>query len=155
MPETHAGAAPTAQSAGFSRALAQALAFEEIVVDVRKDKYTITAEAMYPRGLGITFCRHGKSSEDPQAIIDALIEAVEKLGVSAGRYRIVREDLPPQPVIEYRYPASSEPSFATPPLTPSNERSPGKECEVCAHSLCSGECEEDDVLEEGENCGCS
>lgn len=120
---------------------------QKIVVDVRRDAHTITAEAVCDRAIGVTFCRHGRSGEDPDTLVTELIQRVEKLGVSAETYRIVREDLPPRPVIEHRYPAGSE-------LSP-RERSPGEECEICGHPLCGGKCEEDDAIEEGESCGCS
>lgn len=106
-----------------------ALHMQKIVVDVRKDAHTITAEAVCDRSIGITFCRHGRAGDDPDTLVTDLIYRVEKLGISAGAYRIVREDLPPQPVIEYRYPASSEPSSVTPSETSSvmlsSKRSPG------------------------------
>lgn len=128
-----------------------ALHMQKIVVDVRKDAHTITDEAICDRSIGITFCRHGRAGDDPDKLVTDLIDRVEKLGVSAEIYRIVREDLPPQPVIEHRYPAGSE----VPSVMPSGKRSPGEECEVCGHPLCGGECEEEDLAEEGESCGCS
>ena len=128
-----------------------ALHMQKIVVDVRKDKHTITAEAICDRSIGITFCRHGRAGDDPEALITDLIDRVEKLGISAETYRIVREDLPPRPVIEHRYPEHS----GTSSLMPSGQRSPGEECEICGHPLCGGECEEEDFSGEGESCGCS
>lgn len=149
MPETYAGTAPTAHFARSS----QALAFEEIVVDVRKDKHVITAEAMCPRGVGITFCRHGKSGEDPETIIDALIESVEKLGISAGRYRIVREDLPPQPVLQFRDKENSR--LATSASFATGDSPRDSECEPCDDPGRRGECQEENFAEEGESCACS
>lgn len=127
--------------------LQDALRLRELVIDVRKSHgRAITAEACYQKAVGTNLVRHGASGEEPESVLAGLIEAVERLGISAESYRIVREDLPPQPVIEYRYPVSSE--------TVSKKHAPGRECEVRGHPLCGGECEEEDVVEEGESCGC-
>lgn len=131
-----------------------ALHMQKIVVDVRKDAHTITAEAFCDRSIGITFCRHGRAGDDPDRLVTDLIDTVEKLGISAETYRIVREDLPPQTVIEHRYPAGSGVPPVRPSVTRSSKCSPGEKCEGCGHPLYGGGCEEEDFAEEGESCGC-
>lgn len=85
-----------------------ALHMQNIVIDVRKDAHTITAEAVCDRAIGITFCRHGRAGDDPYELVSHLIEGIEKLGVSADTYRVVREDLPREPVVEFRYGQGSQ-----------------------------------------------
>lgn len=80
-----------------------ALRVRELVIDVRKSHgRTITVEACTQNVTGANLVRHGASSEEPESLITSLIETVEKLGIRAESYRVVREDLPPQTVVEFR-----------------------------------------------------
>lgn len=122
---------------------------EELIIDVRESyqKGCVTAEAFFQHSTGANLCRHGGRDDEPDEVISRLIEALQALGLAATRYRIVREDLPEGPLVEYRYPPVHS--------TASPERVPGEECELCGHPLCGGGCEEEDFVEEGESCGCS
>lgn len=126
-----------------------ALRLQRLVIDVRKNSSgSITAEAGCQNIAGANLVRHGGRGEDPEQVLANLIEAVEKLGIRAGSYRVVREDLPHQPVVEHRYRGCYE--------TPSKKRSPGEEHEIRGNPLRDGgECEEEHVAEEGEPRGCS
>lgn len=79
-----------------------ALSIEELVIDVGKDEHTITAEAVSMGHVGVNMVRHARRGEIPENLIFALIEGIEKLGISPARYRIVREDLPPAIPVELR-----------------------------------------------------
>ena len=121
---------------------------EELIIDVRKgnQRGCVTAEAFCQQSTGANLCRHGGRDEEPDEVIRSLVTAARALGITATRYRVVREDLPEGPLVEYRYPHVHN--------TPSRTCLPGEECELCGHPLCGGECEEEDFGEVGEDCGC-
>lgn len=123
-----------------------ALRLRELVIELRAEEYIYTAYACCAGQIGVNLCLHEQRSKDPGPMLDRLIEGVEKLGIQAESYRIVREDLPPQPVVEHRYPASLEAPFT--------KRSPDEECEIRGHPLRDGQCEEENVAEQGEARGC-
>lgn len=120
---------------------------EELIIDVRNSyqKGCVTAEAFCQENSGANLCRHGGRDEEPEEIIRSLITAAKALGITATCYRVVREDLPDGPLVQYRYLHQTE--------LP-RERQPGEEYDLCGHPLCGGECDAEDFVDEGESCGC-
>lgn len=78
------------------------LCFAELIIDVRKDDYGLTVEACSMDQVGVNIYCRARPDDDPEGVIDTLIESIEKLGIAPSRYRLVREDLPAQVVTEIR-----------------------------------------------------
>lgn len=78
------------------------LDLEEIVIDVRKTAHTLTAEACFSSKVGANLVLHASAETDPEELVSGLIDAIERFGISTVRYRVVREDLPPQIPVEFR-----------------------------------------------------
>lgn len=85
------------------------LDLRELVIDVRKTDFTVTAEAASMPCVGVNLVRHATNNAklDVNDLINSLIESMEALGITADRYRVVREDLPCEVPVEIRTPAAA------------------------------------------------